>query len=209
MIALIVRAGLLLGFFLSWVVPASAADTFTCVGVYQSEQAALAACGAAAGDVSQCGAQGGSRCAAPAHWLSHCYIAGGEPGAWDYRCYGFYQPSGCPPPSVPDQNGQCSLPACGTQGTRFDTDYPHACEANPPEECPFGEIYHPVTGDCFMPPVCEDPEYLSVDQTHCIQPNCGAGKQYSSVLKKCVADPPTCGPGQHLVGSSFQSSPGY
>lgn len=213
MIGLMIRAGLLLGFFLSFVSPVRAVElSFTCTGYYQTTTAAYAAC-IAASPYGACSGfnpvtQGGCPFEPGSGGTNMCFDADPGPEVQDYRCYGATG-AGCAAPAVPDENGRCTLPACGTQGTRFDTDYPHACEANPPEQCPFGEIYHPVTGDCFMPPVCEPPEYLSVDQTQCIQPNCGPGKQYNVALKRCVADPPTCGPGQHLVGSSSSSFAPY
>ena len=95
------------------------------------------------------------------------------------------------------------VPACGTDGTTYQNDYPSNCTiGDTPTHCPgLGEIHHPVTGACFMPPICEPPQFLSPDQTQCLNPSCGAGKVYNEALKRCVVDPPTCGPNQHLVGN--------
>jgi|GEM_PF-2033333 len=125
----------------------------------------------------------------------------------------------CPAGYSGPSNGICTLvdpnqvdcikAQCGSEGTTYAVDYPSRCTiGEAPVECPgLGEIHHPVTGQCFEPPWCDPPYTLSADQTACEAPKCdpnksGGWQQWNDQLKRCVANPPTCGPNQHLVGNS-------
>lgn len=149
--------------------------TYSCVGIYTSSSSAHAACMAAKGAGGVCTSVGaGFGCPVPAALSSFCYDADDNPSQYphDYQCYGYMSPPGCPAGTTIDGDGKCVPIQCGP-GQHYSPEYEQCVDddcppgqvdldpytpgpqcGEPPQECPDGELVHPVTGECMVPPSC-------------------------------------------------------